>query len=282
VQFDLTVNSTGYDEAEAKQHAQATALKIDRAGAAMVVQLKYPPEARQRATLTIKVPSRLRVRIDAPGGKLTVSRVAALEAASVGGPTTVSNVTGGVTINQRGVPLTIDGAASVRLTGRAGETKIQRITGAVMVQTAGGELTLSSVTGPVEIDARNTDVRLEQIKAMKPPLRINATDGSVRIDGLRTEARIDGNDTDLEIALAAPAPVTVYNTSQDIAVTAPAAGYTIDAVATDGRITIDDGSIKPTSDATEQRASGSIRGGGAPLTLRATRGDITVRAPAGK
>lgn len=282
VRFDVTVNSSGYDEAEAKRYAQSVELKIDRAGPALVAELKYPRQARQRAIVTVRVPSRLRVRAEPSNGKLTVANVAALEATASGGPATVTNVAGAVTINQRGVPLTIEGAASVRLTGRSVETRMQRVTGAVMVQTTGGDLTVGAITGPLEIDARNTDVRLEQIKNLKAPLRVNATDGSVRIAGLRTEARIDGNDTDLDIAFDAPAPVTIYSTSQDIMVTPPAAGYTIDAVATDGRITIDDGSIKASGDANEQRASGSIRGGGATLTLRATRGDIIVRSPAGK
>jgi len=282
VQFEMKVNSTGYDEAEAKKSAEATELKIDRAGPALVVEIKYPREGRQRAFLTIRVPARLRLRLEPSYGKLSITNVAAVEGTAAGGPATLTNIVGSITLNQRSGPLTIDGAASLRLTGRSAETKIQRITGTVIVQTTGGDVTLSAITGPLDIESRNTDVRVEQIKNLKAPLRVNATDGSVRIDGLRTEARIDGNDTDLEIALDAPAPVTIYNTSQDIAITPPPGGYTVDAVATDGRITIDDGSIKATGDADEQRATGSIRGGGATLTLRATRGDINVRAPAGK
>ena len=146
----------------------------------------------------------------------------------------------------------------------------------------GGDLSVSDVTGPVEVESRNTDLKISGLAALRPPLRVNATNGRVRIAGLRTEARIDGNDTDLDIAFDAPAPVTIYNMSQDITVTPPAAGYSLDAVATDGRIRIQDGAVTPTGDSGEQRAKGSIRGGGAALTLRATRGDIVVRSPAGK
>jgi hypothetical protein len=280
--FDLQVTSSGYDEAEAKRWAEATVLKVDRAGPTIVVELKYPREARQTAKLTIKTPSRMRVRMEPTGGRLQIANVAAFEAANTAGTATITNIAGGVTINHRGGELTIDHGQSLRLTTRGTDTKIRHIAGTITAQTIGGDLDISDMTGPVEIESRDTNVHLDQIKALKAPLRVNATNGRVRIAGLRTEARIDGNDTDLDIAFEAPAPVTIYNMSQDITVTPPRAGYSLDAVATDGRITIEDGAVKPTGDNSEQRASGSIRGGGAALTLRTTRGDIVVRSAAGK
>jgi hypothetical protein len=287
VAFDLQVTSSGFDEVEAKRWAKATVLKIDRAAPALVIDLKYPDEARQTAKLIIKVPSRMRVRMQPSGGRpsggrLEIANVAAFEAANTSGTATIRNIAGAVTINHRGGELTIDRAGALRLTTRGTETKIHHITGTVTAQTISGDLTATDLIGPVEIDARDTDVHLEQIKGLKAPLRVNATNGRVEIAGLRTEARIDGNDTDLEVAFDAPAPVTIYNMSQDITVTPPPAGYSLDAVATDGRITIEDGAVKATGDNAEQRATGSIRGGGAALTLRATRGDIVVRSPAGK
>jgi Putative adhesin len=282
ISFDLRVNSTGYDEAEARRWAEATALEIDRAGPAMVATIKYPREARQTAKLTVKLPSRMRVRMEPSGRHFEIANVAAFEAANTNGSAAITNIAGPVTISHRGGELTIERAASLRLTTRGTESKIEHITGTVTAQTIGGELRANDITGPIEIEARDTDVQLEHIKGLKAPLRVNATNGSVRIAGLRTEARIDGNDTDLEVAFDAPAPVTIYNSSQDITVTPPAGGYSLDAVATDGSITIEDGAIKPTGEMNEQRASGSIRGGGASLTLRATRGDIVVRPAAGK
>jgi hypothetical protein len=282
IAFDLQVTSSGFDEAEAKHWAEETVLKTDRAGPAIVVDLHYPPEARQTAKLAIKVPSRMRVRMEPSGGRVDIANVAAFEAANTSGNATITNIAGPVTISHRGGELTVDRAASLRLTTRGTDAKIRHITGSVTAQTISGDLEVSDLTGPVEIEARDTDVRLEQIKALKAPLRVNATNGSVRVEGLRTEARIDGNDTDLDIAFDAPAPVTIYNRSQDITVTPPRSGYSVDAVATDGRITIEDGAVKPTGDDGEQRATGTVRGGGAALTLRATRGDIVVRPPAGK
>ena len=81
--------------------------------------------------------------------------------------------------------------------------------------------------------------------------------------------------------ISAPAPVTIYNTGENIVVTAPPGGYALDAVATEGRLTLEDGNFKPAGEG-EQRVTGAVRGGGPTLTLRATRGEIRVRKPEGK
>ena len=78
------------------------------------------------------------------------------------------------------------------------------------LDSVGGELAFGSVVGPLEIEARNTEIKLDDIKGLKGPLRINAIGGEVRIDGLRTGTRVDGA-TPPSVALGAPAPVTIYN-----------------------------------------------------------------------
>ena len=119
---------------------------------------------------------------------------------------------------------------------------------------------------------------MENLSLLKAPLRIDANNGSLRIVGLRTDARIDGRDTDVDVAFDAPAPATIYSTGENIVITPPPGGYTLDAVASDGRITIDDDTIKPSGSEGEQRAAGAVRGGGPALTLRATRAEISIRA----
>jgi hypothetical protein len=102
----------------------------------------------------------------------------------------------------------------------------------------------------------------------------------MRIEGLRTEARIDGRNSNIDVTLDAAAPITIYNLGA-IRVTAPPGGYTLDAVTTEGRINMDDGEVTP-SEGADPHATGPVRGGGPTLTLRATRGSITIRKPAGK
>ena len=93
---------------------------------------------------------------------------------------------------------------------------------------------------------------------------------------------------------AGGAPLAVYNEGDEtIELTVPAGGFTLDAAAVDGQISVDNtleslGLKRETSGDGENdtdragarqevRVSGAVRGGGPPITLRATRGDIVVR-----
>ena len=72
----------------------------------------------------------------------------------------------------------------------------------------------------------------------------------------------------------------------------PSGGFTVDAMATAGRLNVDKalesaglqvthtGSSSGDNDSTpkESRASGSIKGGGPTITLRTTRGEIVLRS----
>jgi hypothetical protein len=273
------VTSRAFDDAEAKKTAEETTLVVTRAGSALRFVINYPPGGQQRSRLSLKVPKRLRIRLEPmSSGKFDLSNVAGLEAMGINGDTTVKNINGPVTMNHRGgESLTLDGIASLKLNTRGGNARVHGVSGFLTAQTQGGEFTLGDVVGPAEIESRNTDVRIDNVKMLKPPLRLDLVGGSIKIEGLRTEARIDGRDTETNIAFDAPAAVTIYNTSEDITITPPPGGYTIDAVATDGHILFADGTLKPTESDTEQRLNGPVRGGGPAITIRATRGDVNVK-----
>ncbi len=276
--IQLAITSNGFDDAEAHRLAEASALSVTRAASTLVFAMNFPREGRQTAMLTLKVPKRLRMRLDSMGGgKLEVSNLAGLEVMGMAGDMKVTNIAGPVVVNQRRGSVAIDGATSLKLTSR-GDAKAEHVAGTITIQASGGELTLADIVGPAEIEARNTDVRMENLSLLKAPLRIDANNGSLRIVGLRTDAKIDGRETDLDVAFDAAVPATIYSTGENIVVTPPPGGYTLDAVASDGRITIDDDTIKPSGNEGEQRAAGAVRGGGPALTLRATRAEITVRA----
>jgi hypothetical protein len=278
ISIQMHVTSSGFDDAEAKRLAEASALSVTRAGPALVFAINFPREARQSAVLTLKVPKRLRMRLEPMGGgKLDASNLAGVEVMGMGGDLAVRNIAGPVIVNQRRGSMTIDSVGSLKLSSR-GEAKVQHVLGTLTVQANGGELTLEDIVGPAEIETHNTDVRLENVKQLKAPLRIDASNGTLKVSGLRTDARIDGRETDLDISFDGAVPATIYSTGADIVVTPPPGGYTLDAVATDGRITIDDDVLKPTGSENEQRAIGPVKGGGPTLTLRATRAEINVRS----
>ena len=65
----------------------------------------------------------------------------------------------------------------------------------------------------------------------------------------------------------------------------PPGGFVLDARVTGARLSLPDGLRERSltesgTEDKEQRANGSVRGGGPTLTLRANRGDVVVRARA--
>lgn len=289
VAASLHVTGRGFDQPEATAAAKGPAVKIEIAGDAVIVSLDSagaPPASRTvpppMIGLTLTVPARLAVRAEPHIGRFVLTNVAGADIASSRGETKISRIARDVRLTHFGGALDVAEVAALKLTARNSRGTVTDVAGPLSIDGTGGALALNGVTGPIDIDARNCDFTIEADKRLKAPLRINLTGGQLRLRGLRVETRIDGRNSDIAVTLDAPAPVTIYNLGA-IAVTAPPGGYTLDAIATEGRITSEDSDITATpGDGPDARASAKIRGGGPPLTLRATRGRIEVRKPAGK
>jgi hypothetical protein len=284
---ELHVTARGFDQGEAKAVANATTLKVERVGDALVVALdttavrNLPRNSGiSQMVIVLKVPRRLSLRMEPHSGRLVAQQLAAAEIMGSRGETRLTGFAGRIVLTHSGGALEIADALALKLNARNSRGTVKQVKGQMTVDAIGADLALSEIIGPLEIEARNTDLKIEDTKDLKGPLRVNSTGGEIRIEGLRTETRLDGRNTAIDVSLAAPAPVTIYNLGE-IRVTPPAGGYMLDAMATEGRITIEDGDLKP-SDGTDPRAAGPIRGGGPTLTLRSTRGSLTIRKAAGK
>ena len=289
---EMTVTARGFSQAEAKAAADVAQIKIERVGDSMAVSLVLPAMRNRNrsqegfishATVAIALPRRLLVRVEPHVGKLFINGVAGVEVMGSRGETRIKGSTGHVILSHTGGALEIDNVPSLKLTARNSRGSIKRVAGTVSVEGTGGELELAEIAGPLDVESRNIEWRIDAAKTIKPPMRFNGTGGRLRLEGLRTEARLDGRNLEMDIAVAAAAPITIYSTGEDIMVTPPPTGYMLDAVATEGKITSVDSSITATpGDGPDARASAPIRGGGPPLTLRVTRGRIDIRKPAGK
>lgn len=288
IAVEMKVSARGYDQAEAKAAAEGAQVKIEHVGDALAVTTSFPAgrtTARSgfvsTGTVTILLPKRLLVRLEPHTGQLTIRDVGGVEVMGSRGETRIERTAGVVSIGHTGGQLDVDGATSLKLTGRNSHGSIRHVAGTCTLDTTGSDLELGEIAGPLEIESRNTEFEIDAAKTTKVPLRFNGNGGKLRIKGLRVETRIDGRNVDLDIVLAAAAPVTIYSTGEDINVTAPPFGYTLDAVSTEGRVTNEDGDLKAPAEG-EQRITGPIRGGGPTLTLRATRADVRIRKPEGK
>ena len=283
VSATLHVTARGFDDQEARASSTAIRLRLERAGDAIVVRTEMAGSRPRSAppaqvTIALRVPRQLAVRVEPNSGALAIANVAALDVMGARGELRASSIAGTATITHASGPLTIDGCGSLKLTNRGGAATVRNVAGTTSIDPTGGGVTIDRVTGPLDVDSRGADVTLSGLDALEAPLRINAVGGRLGIDGLRTETRIDARNAPVELSLAAPAAVTVYSTAQDIAITPASGGYTLDAVATDGRVTIADADLHASESNGDSRASGPVRGGGPALVLRATHANIDVRA----
>ena len=292
IQADMAVTSNAYDAAEAERTAKASTLKVDEAGPVVTLTPYFPPEGEQRASLTVKVPSRLELRVE-KNNTLEVTNVAALTV-SGRGQTTAETVAGPVQVSQRGSSITLIDIGPLKLSSQAGtEARVSNVRGDASFSLQGGELQASEIDGNIEIESRNSDIKLEKLEKLRRPIRINATGGEVAVLGVQTELRIDGRETDIRVEQSAAALLAVYNEGNEtVELTVPSGGFRIDAVTIDGRVTIDEAlekaGVKVTTSGSqggetgssneEHRVQAAVRGGGPMITVRARRGDIVLRS----
>ena len=286
----LLVHSSGYNESEARQYAGETTLTVDENGFGLTMRIKYPEgrhTGRQRAALTLKAPARLRVRVESRTARLEVGQVAGVEANEAGGRLHIHDVAGRVAVRQRGGSARIEQVEGLKLSARGSEVTVAGVrSDASITMEGGGSLEASGIAGGLDVEARNAEVTLEGLEATRGPVRVNASNGKVDMTGISSEIRVEGHDTELDLAMARAVPATIYSEGDDVALTLPSGGYRLDLVASEGTIQPADViaglGLEHATGPDESRASGAVNGGGPAIAIRTTRGDVTLRTrPAG-
>jgi len=112
---ELHTTARGYDQAEAKASADATKLKIERVGDAMVVLLdssaartlqrnNYVPQM----VILLRVPRRMAMRMEPHSGRLIVSHLASGEIMGSRGETRISGIPGRLVLTHSGGSLELE------------------------------------------------------------------------------------------------------------------------------------------------------------------------------
>jgi hypothetical protein len=134
------------------------------------------------------------------------------------------------------------------------------------------------------MEGRNTEITLENLETTKGPIRINANGGTVRMNGLKSEARIDGRNTEITVVMGGAAALAIYSEGEEVELTPPPGAFSLDALVIEGEITPDTAvaelglKMSRGEGNSESRASGSVRGGGPTITVRSTRGNLRLHA----
>jgi hypothetical protein len=275
---ELQVWSNGYDETEARKYAGETALRTTETGDSLAISIKYPDPGSQRASLVVRLPKAMAVRVQPSRGKLDIADVATVELVEARGQAAVRRIAGRLTATHRGGTLTIEDVAALKLNTRGSTIVLKGVKGDAVMQVQAGELRGQAIAGAIEVESNGTRITLDDLTSTRRPIRITATGGSITMAGLRSEARIEGRDTRINVTIDQPATVAIYNEQDEpMEVTLPAGGFQIDALAIDGSLTVPPGLLDVKTTENEQRASGAIGGGGPTVTLRSSRGNITIR-----
>ena len=187
------VRSNGFDEAEAERLANETALKVEDPAAGSTAHVVVSGSRTQRRLqLTLKVPARLQVMLDAAGGPLTVTGVAARRALLHPGRSSRPahrrqhhrQPSRRRTAHLRQSRRQAVGNGS----GRSARTHRWRHDADHAIAASQRQRTSAAASS---LDSRGAEITLEQLATRNGVLHVNADAGSIRLKGLASEGRIE-------------------------------------------------------------------------------------------
>lgn len=270
----VQVYSTAPNEQEARALGKRTGLKTNVSGDILSLEFDYPPEERQRTTMTLKLPKRLRVRVRGVAA-FDAKTVAGVELDDTRGEVTLTAIAGTIRGTHSGGSLTFEDVKDIDVTARRSDVTIRKAAGPVRFELTGGALTARDVGGAVTLSGNRSAIELEQVRGA---LKADLTQGSIEVTRLDGDARVDARGTEVRLELDRPAPVTAITTDENITVRVPEhAGFTLDAMVEDGEIRTPPGAPSVSTTQQLRRAQGPINGGGPTLALRTSHADIVIR-----
>jgi len=184
-------------------------------------------------------------------------------------------------------------ALPVRLLSTSGDLSTEDRVGPQTFETHSGDIKVRRARGPLEATTTSGDFDLADVGAVW----LRASSGDVLIDGARdaqttsgdvvapqvaARARVSTTSGDVQLGLRAPLrSVEIQTSNGDVKIDlARGLGCALDLRTTSG--TLDVGVPMVLRGADRHAMAGSIAGGGTPLTVRTSSGDVTVTSGAGR
>jgi hypothetical protein len=273
VGYEAVVDSTGPDEATARQYADRTSVVSDDMGAAQKLDLVYTREGQQSARLTMRVPARLLVRIDG-SGHLTVSDVRALDLRNVTGDVTITNVLEKLSGSHRSGELNVTKAGAIDLMLSSSRARFTDIDGAITLNARNGDCVIAKSRGTIEATVANAEFTVTDHAG---PVHVSGELGTLRVVSPAKDLAVDVRRMTVEITLGLAIPATILTSGETLKLTlAGPPAISIDALATDGAIHVTDLALEPVKDERGSRLTAAVGGGGARVVLRNTGADIVI------
>lgn len=270
---ELKVVSDGVDEAEAKQLAGESTLKVSRFADSVVVNWQFPQPGRQVPSLTLLVPRRLRIQLEGRG-TAEVTGVGGVTLARQSGELKLTSIAGTVNGESRGT-VTVDGAEAVDLSIANNETVLKGVRGEVKLNIRSGEVRTDKTVGRVQITGTDVRVRMDGVEG---ELRLEIVDGDIELNKVSGPIDIDTRDTSVAInwLSAATAKIQVRNESLDLDLPKNEGSYSLDARASGGELRVPD-RLQKTTEGNETVVTKSAGTGAPSIFVRGVGATIAIR-----
>jgi hypothetical protein len=273
IAYEMPVQSTGPDADTALGYAKRSIVEVEDLGSQLALSTWFPAEGSQNATLTLKVPARLAVRLDA-AGRPKVRGVASVRLNRISGELVVEDIRGAVTGTHLNGDLTVNKAGSVNLILISSRIKLGAIERGVTANIRGGECEVRESKGPLAITANGTRL---SVFGHDGAIDIDGETGQIRVDRPLQPAHIDIRRASVNVTLAAAASVVVITSESHLQLNLEGTpAILLDAAAWGGKINAEDFSLEPETSERGARLKHEFGGKAARVTLRNSRGDIVI------
>ena len=246
------------------------------------------------ADLDISLPRKVAVAIASRHGDVNlVGREGSVEVSNQHGDTSVEDVTGNVKATQEKGSVKIEQiVGDVHVEGRMNEVsvadvkgaaqldgefqesvKLARIAKTVTFKSSRTDMEFSRIDGTLDLDS--DDLHAEEITG---PVHLNTRSKNVRLDSVSGDVRLQDENGTVEVAMRTLGNVQIDSRNGDIQLSVPEkAGFRLDARTRDGEIQSGFPEIKVNNDEHESKASGSVGNGAAHIVLNNEHDGIEIQ-----
>ncbi len=295
-QMHVVVNKQIYTESDSDASQEEPQLDPQISLSGGTLQLTIPKLVGATADLTITLPSSGAASLNAQHGAVDVSALHApvtitadhgdvtckditgavnVQMSHNGSSFTASDITGDILVRGHAQDLNLTGVhGQVSLDGEFfGNTHLEHLDGPVAFRTHRSQLTLGKLPGQVDISPESELTGSRVVG----PLSLHTSSRNVSFDRVAGDVSITNSRGSVNVTSSAPlGSIDVQNRDGAVTLTVPEhTGLTLDAATHGGRIDTDLG-LDPTSQNGSQTLQGTIRGGGARVTVRTSHLDIDI------
>jgi hypothetical protein len=244
--------------------------------------------------LDVSLPRKVPVSISSRRGDVNlVGREGNVDIAAQHGDTSIEDVTGNVKVSQEKGSVKVEQTTGdVHVEGRMNEVSVADVKGAVQLDGEFQEsVKLARISKTVSFKSSRTDMEFSGIEGsldldsdelhaeeVTGPLHLNTRSKNVRLDEISGDVRVQDDNGTVEVVMSKLGNVQIDNRNGDLQLSLPEkSGFRLDARTRDGEIQSEFPELRVNNDEHESKASGSVGNGTAHIVLNNEHDGIEIR-----